>query len=186
MKIYKTTNTVNDKVYIGQTIRPIQQRFRRHINDAMNCNLDTHFARAIRKYGPDVFTIEEIDSATSQKELNEKERRWIAEFNSIENGYNETDAEFKCGGNTYKVKSTEEMTEISEKLRASKTGELNPNARHIARINEQTLEINIYGSIIECAKACGINGGKTSITERLSKKRRTMLHGKYSFRYCDE
>lgn len=186
MKIYKITNTVNGKVYIGQTTRPIQQRFRRHINDAINCNLDTHFARAIRKYGPSEFIVEEIDSANSQEELNKKEQHWIAEYNSTKCGYNETDAEFKCGGNTYKSKSSEDMLEIRNKIRDSKIGELNPNARHIVRINEQTMEINVYGSIIECAKACGIKGGKTSITERLSKKRRTLLNGKYSFKYCDE
>ena len=51
MWIYKITNIQNNKVYIGQTIRPIQDRFHRHINDALNNILDTHFARAIRKYG---------------------------------------------------------------------------------------------------------------------------------------
>ena len=45
--IYKITNIVNGKVYIGQTIRPIEDRFHRHINDAMNNRLNTHFARAI-------------------------------------------------------------------------------------------------------------------------------------------
>ena len=51
MWIYKITNIQNNKVYIGQTIRPIEQRFHRHLNDALNNILDTHFARAIRKYG---------------------------------------------------------------------------------------------------------------------------------------
>ena len=36
MWIYKITNIQNNKVYIGQTIRPIQDRFNRHINDAIN------------------------------------------------------------------------------------------------------------------------------------------------------
>ena len=36
MWIYKITNIQNNKVYIGQTIRPIKDRFNRHINDAMN------------------------------------------------------------------------------------------------------------------------------------------------------
>ena len=34
MWIYKITNIQNNKVYIGQTIRPIQDRFHRHINDS--------------------------------------------------------------------------------------------------------------------------------------------------------
>ena len=63
MWIYKITNIQNNKVYIGQSIRPIEQRFKRHINDAINNKLDTHFARAIRKYGKDSFRIETIDTA---------------------------------------------------------------------------------------------------------------------------
>ena len=49
MEIYKITNKINGKVYIGQTIRPVEYRFNRHMNDALNNILDTHFARAIRK-----------------------------------------------------------------------------------------------------------------------------------------
>lgn len=77
MWIYKITNIQNNKVYIGQTIRPIHDRFNRHINDAINNIIDTHFARAIRKYGKENFIIEEIDTATTQEELTEKEKYWI-------------------------------------------------------------------------------------------------------------
>ena len=79
--IYKITNIQNNKVYIGQTIRPIQERFKRHINDAINNILDTHFARAIRKYGKENFIIEKIDEANNQEELNNKEQYWIRKYN---------------------------------------------------------------------------------------------------------
>lgn len=101
MWIYKITNIQNNKIYIGQSIRPIEDRFHRHINDALNNILDTHFARAIRKYGKDSFIIEKIDSANSQEELTQKEQYWIQYYNSVQEGYNETDATAKCGGNTY-------------------------------------------------------------------------------------
>ena len=100
MYIYKISNSVNNKIYIGQSIRPVEDRFRRHINDAMNNKLDTHLARAIRLLGPDKFKIEVIDTATSQEELTQKEHDYINKYNSIENGYNETDATSTCGGNT--------------------------------------------------------------------------------------
>ena len=90
MEIYKITNKINGKVYIGQTIRPAEYRFNRHMNDALNNILDTHFARAIRKYGKENFTIEEIDTAQTQDELNQKEQYWIRYYNSVEDGYNET------------------------------------------------------------------------------------------------
>jgi group I intron endonuclease len=117
MWIYKITNIQNNKVYIGQTIRPIKDRFHRHINDAMNNILDTHFARAIRKYGKENFVIEEIDSATNQNELNKKEQYWIHYYNSVDEGYNETDAISKCGGNTYFSKTEDEMKIIKNKIR---------------------------------------------------------------------
>ena len=168
MWIYKISNTQNDKVYIGQTIRPIEQRFHRHINDALNNNLDTHFARAIRKYGAECFYVEEIDSANTQEELNQKEQYWIRFYNSVEEGYNETDALYKCGGNTYQSKSKEEMEVIKEKIRQTKLGAKNPMAKRIKRINVITGEVDYFDTVISCAQACGIKGGKTSVLERLN------------------
>ena len=131
MFIYKITNLKNNKVYIGQTIRPIEQRFRRHISDAINDNLDTHFARAIRKYGPENFAIEQIDYANNDEELLQKEQYWIKYYNAYVNGYNETNANFKCGGNTYMSKSEEEMESIKNKIRLSKIGSKNPNSKPV-------------------------------------------------------
>ena len=168
MWIYKITNIQNNKCYIGQSIRPIQQRFTRHINDAVNNILDTHFARAIRKYGKENFIIEEIDTAETQEELNQKEQYWINFYNSVEDGYNETSAISKCGGNTYESKTEEEMKVISDKIRQTKLGSKNPMARKIKRTNIITNEVDVFDTIISCAQACGIKNGKTSITTRLN------------------
>ena len=121
MFIYKITNKINGKIYIGQTIRPIQQRFNRHMNDAINNVIDTHFSRAIRKYGKDNFYIECIDKAKNQENLTQKEQYWIQKYNSTNPliGYNETDAINKCGGNTYKSKTKEELNVIKKKIRQS-------------------------------------------------------------------
>ena len=140
MFIYKITNTQNNKVYIGQTIRPVEERWKRHQNDALNNILDTHFARAIRYYGPSAFTVETIDTANSQRELTAKEHYWIAWYNSVEDGYNETNAEYKCGGNTYKNKTPEEMEEIKEKIRQTKIGAKNPHSRKVKCKNINTNE----------------------------------------------
>ena len=150
MFIYKISNDINNKVYIGQTIRPIEDRFKRHINDAINNILDTHFARAIRKYGKENFHIEMIDSAETQEELNLKEQYWINYFDSINNGYNETDALFKCGGNTYYSKSKDEINQIGQKIKASKIGGNNPNARKIKCKNINTGEELHFNSASEC------------------------------------
>lgn len=186
MWIYKITNIQNNKIYIGQSIRPIKQRFKRHINDALNNKLDTHFARAIREYGADNFKLEEIDSAETQEELNKKEQYWIRYYNSVKEGYNETDAIEKCGGNTYQSKTEEEMEIIKEKIRQTKLGAKNPMARKIKRTNIITKEEDIFDTVIACAKACGINNGKTSISTRLNGKVKSPYKGTWIFEYYDE
>lgn len=120
MFVYKITNIINGKLYIGQTIRPVEDRFKRHINDAINNTLDTHFARAIRKYGENSFIIEIIDTATTQEELTQKELYWIRKYNTIKMGYNEVDSIFKSGGNTYQSKTKDELNTIKEKIRKLK------------------------------------------------------------------
>ena len=186
MFIYKATSATTGKVYIGQTIRPVEYRFHRHINDAMHNILDTHFARAIRKYGPDQWQLEVIDAATTQDELNQKEQYWIKYYNSVEEGYNETDAISKCGGNTYQSKTEEELKEIGEKIRQTKIGAKNPMARRIRRINILTNEVKIFDTIISCAQACGIKNGKTSIATRLNGQVKSPYKNTWIFEYCDE
>ena len=186
MWIYKITNIQNNKVYIGQSINPIQDRFHRHINDAMNNILDTHFARAIRKYKPKSFIIEEIDTANNQEELNYKEQYWIRFYDAVNQGYNETDAICKCGGNTYQSKTKEEMDAIKNKIRQTKIGSLNPMAKKIKRINVKTGEIDIFDTVIACAQACGIKNGKTSISTRLNGEVKSPFKKQWIFEYYNE
>lgn len=129
MIIYKITNKINNKVYIGQTTRTLKARFDRHIQDSISNRLDTHFARAIRKYGKENFYIEQIDSANTQEELNKKEVYWIKYYNSIKTGYNM--AEGSLGGNTYIAKTDDEMSIIKDKIKKTKIGGNNPMARAV-------------------------------------------------------
>lgn len=186
MWIYKITNIQNNKVYIGQTIRPVEQRFHRHINDALNNILDTHFARAIRKYGKENFIIETIDTANSQEELNQKEQYWIRFYDTVNKGYNETDAISKCGGNTYQSKTKEEMSVIKDKIRQTKIGAKNPMARKVKRINVKTNEVDIFDTVIACAQACGIKNGKTSISTRLNGQVKSPFKNTWIFEYYEE
>lgn len=146
MIIYKITNKQNNKMYIGQTINPIEERWNRHCSDALNKVLDTHFARAIRLYGPEAFVVEIIDQCNTQEELTAKEQYWIRYYDSIHCGYNETDAAYKSGGNTYAAKTPEELEQIKEKLRDSKLGGNNPNATKVKCKNINTNEEYHFGS----------------------------------------
>ena len=185
MIIYKITNIKNNKVYIGQTIRPMKDRFNRHINDALNNAIDTHFSRAIRKYGKDSFIIEQIDTADSQQELNIKEQMWIRKYDRINEGYNETDAISKCGGNTYKSKTKAEIKEIGEKIRKTKLGGLNPHSVKIVMINTIEDKKQVFNSQQECANFLNLKS-HMPISRRCRGIIKSPLNGKYMFEYYDE
>ena len=118
--IYKITCLANGKMYIGQTIKPIEKRFRGHLRDAKNGS-GYYLHSAIRKYGPENFTVEEVSSymAETKKELkillDETEKKYIQEFNSFKNGYNLT-----LGGEGGLGRSVSEETK--EKIRKAHLG----------------------------------------------------------------
>ena len=116
MIIYKITNQINGKIYIGQTINTLEKRFNRHKQDALSGRLDTHFARALREYGVDNFVAEVIENVNSQEELNIREHYWINYYNSCKEGYNETDSILKSVGSTYQSKTADEMEIIKAKI----------------------------------------------------------------------
>lgn len=87
--IYKITNTINNKEYIGQTTRNISERWREHKSKS-NPSDGTYLHNAIAKYGHENFTIEEIDNCADSL-LNDKEVEWIIIANTYyPNGYNLT------------------------------------------------------------------------------------------------
>lgn len=89
MIVYKITNLITDKVYIGLTTRSISKRWEGHLDKAFYQNSDNYLHNSIRKYGKENFTIEEIDGANSLSELNYLEKHYICKFNSLApNGYN--------------------------------------------------------------------------------------------------
>lgn len=82
--IYKITNTINGKVYIGQTIHTFSQRYQGDISNTKN----EHLKRAISYYGKDAFQIDEVfDVAETKEELDEKEKFYIDSFKSNQKRY---------------------------------------------------------------------------------------------------
>ncbi|MBP3630221.1 MAG: GIY-YIG nuclease family protein [Clostridia bacterium] len=88
--IYKITNLINNKVYIGLTTETIEKRWKSHIHCVGK--VKRHLYYAMEKYGVENFIIEEIDRSDSFKTLGELERKYIKEYNSTneECGYNNT------------------------------------------------------------------------------------------------
>jgi group I intron endonuclease len=78
MIIYKTTNLINGKIYIGKD---------KHNNDKY-LGSGKILKQAIVKYGKDNFVKEVIEECENEKTWLEREVYWINYFNSIKEGYN--------------------------------------------------------------------------------------------------
>lgn len=88
MIIYEIKNKVNGKIYIGQ-----------HSSDELGSYWGSGklIKRAIKKYGIENFERTILEKCSNKNELNERERYWIKEKDSIHTGYNLTDG--GTGGN---------------------------------------------------------------------------------------
>lgn len=87
-KIYKVTNLINNKIYIGQTTKTIDERLKQHISKAYQGKENNHFHSAIRKYGKENFIIELLEDNVPIESIIEKEEEYIKIFDSVNNGYN--------------------------------------------------------------------------------------------------
>lgn len=88
--IYKITNDINNKIYIGKTNLSIDKRFKEHIRDSKKeLKEQRPLYKAFNKYGIEHFKIEVIEEC-SPINASIRESYWIDYFNSYHNGYNAT------------------------------------------------------------------------------------------------
>lgn len=84
MIIYIIKNSINNKLYIGQTTYSLKKRFTNHSKFGKGA-----IGEAIRKYGSENFTIELLETCETLDKLNEREKFWIKHYNTLSpNGYN--------------------------------------------------------------------------------------------------
>lgn len=109
--------------------------------------IDTHFYRAIRKYGADNFEWEIICTAHSKQQLNELETYYIQKYNSIEGGYNMVDGgdnnimdiESVKTKHDQVMQSPEVRKKISESMKKYRAE--NPfTAEHRRKLSEKAIE----------------------------------------------
>lgn len=113
--IYKFTNKINNKVYIGVTNRSFKTRKYEHIL-ASTKSPKFQFHQAIRKYGINNFAEEIlVENVSTRTEANLLEIKYISQYDSYVNGYNMTEG----GGNRGEFKHSNES---KEKMRDSKLG----------------------------------------------------------------
>ena len=80
--IYKITNTVNNKKYIGKTKYTVKSRYRRHCYEAKRNVIEYPLYSAMRKYGIDKFIVETIEEINNDDLLNEREKYWIQYYDT--------------------------------------------------------------------------------------------------------
>ena len=115
--LYKITNILNNKCYIGWTNRNIQERWQEHQTDALRVRDNRKFYNAIRKYGITNWTVEKLLETNTTDEAKIKEIELISFYNSYHKGYNAT----KGGdGNNGIIMSEESNRARSQKLKGTK------------------------------------------------------------------
>ncbi len=115
--IYIARNKINDKCYIGMTSRKLDIRRRKHISNFAK-GRDTHFYRAMEKYGENVFIWRVIEDNIPLIELNDLEMLYIDMFHTYTDGYNST----MGGGGTFGIVASEETR---KKLSIAHSGKRN-------------------------------------------------------------
>lgn len=80
-------------VYVGQTVE-LETRHKKHIKyDPFDINVkeyDYPLSRGIRKYGEEEYELIILESNLLKEQLNEREKYWIAFYDTYFNGYNQT------------------------------------------------------------------------------------------------
>jgi group I intron endonuclease len=124
MFLYKITNVINNKCYIGFTSLSVQERFDTHIKNSKYKRYDQKIYNAIRKYGIENFIVEQIyeGSDALQKE-DEFIKRYKAEYNMTEGGNIPPSQK----GNTWKMSE-----DSKQKLRKPKPPRTPEHAEKIA------------------------------------------------------
>lgn len=131
--VYKITNTINNKSYVGQTIYSIEHRWSRHLSAAKNGS-PFRFHNAIRKYGPDPWKLEVLFEDEDMDVIRKYEETVIEQLHLIhsKNGYNAKPG--GCGG--WIVRDVETW---KQKQSLASSGFNNANAGDIT--NEEIIDL---------------------------------------------
>jgi group I intron endonuclease len=114
MIVYLLRNKVNDKCYVGKTMKTLKVRRRQHRTEARIGRYDWPLYRDIRDFGAENFSVELLGKADSNRRISQMERNFIRQFNTVSDGYNQACASF--GGRIRKA-ACSERSPLSEEHR---------------------------------------------------------------------
>lgn len=157
-EIYKITNCVNNKIYVGATMDGTGVRWRRHIIKA-NAGGSTPICKAIREFGKDNFKIEVIELCDNEGHMNIREAYWIAQLGATnsEIGYNS-----KIGGGI-----RHQSEETKEKISKLHKGKESKFRKPILQYDKDGNLVREYPSVSEAVETTKIS--KSSIIRVLNK-----------------
>lgn len=127
--IYKTTNLINRKQYIGQHYGELNDDY---------LGSGTILKKAIEKYGKENFKKEVLYISQDEEENNKKEKEFIQMFNATQNPLFYNIHEGGSGGNTIKGYNEEQLKALKEKCRERMLGENNP--KFGVKLSDETKE----------------------------------------------
>lgn len=175
--IYKITNKIDNKIYVGQTIRDVEERWKDHLKKGSNCR---YLKSAINKYGINNFEFKLV-CITFDNQLDDMEIKYIEQYNSlVPNGYNlrlggnsgRHNAETKqkisetlkkrykngliCLNNHRLGKPLSEITKkkISESLKGKHRSQETINKWNISRRKNKTIQFDMEGNILNSFDSC--------------------------------
>jgi group I intron endonuclease len=172
MTIYKITNRLNGKIYIGQTARTLERRWKEHCCPSSNCPL---LNNAIRKYKRENFTIEQID-CVDREEANAKERYWIDYYDSAnkEKGYN-----LSLGGE-FGSFNQETLKKMSESHKGEKNNFYGKHHTEACRLKMSKLKKGLYvgDKHPKARKVRCLDTGEVFNTIKEAEQKYNISHGK--------
>lgn len=157
--IYKATNILNNKSYIGQTKRSLEIRRKEYELESFSNNRShSAFHFALKKYGLINFSWEILEECKDDQ-LDEKEKFWIDYYNTYIEGYNMTIGG-QTGLNVWQEKHFEEWQENLSKGRGAlknnnpeKFEEIRQLGTNASKVPVRCIELNlIFDSISNAAR----------------------------------
>lgn len=132
-EVYKISNRINNKVYIGITSIGIKERWYAHISCSRHTdNYNNPMYKDMIEFGVENFFIELLESNISKDDRDEREMFYIQKFNSkYPNGYNMTDGGFNNSGVIW-------SSERGRKISLSQKGKLK-SSEHRKHLSESRL-----------------------------------------------
>lgn len=190
--VYCIVNNVNQKKYIGKTLKSIEERFKEHCKDCKKISLEKRpLYLAMNKYGIENFSIYLLEEVDIQN-LSNKEIYWINQMDTYHNGYNATlggdgkilydyslfvedyksgmlikEIAEKYGCDTQPVETALKLQNIDGKLNA-----LNRQKHKVAQYSLDNEYIQSFDSIRDAARfliSQGHNGKITSIATNIGR-----------------